>query len=312
MSITKQTKIAVLLGGLSKERDVSLRTGKALAQALRTKGYVSVEEIDVGFDVMDVLRQKRIEAALIALHGTYGEDGTIQGLLEYLKIPYTGSGVVGSAVAMDKLMSKRLFRDQFIPTPAWIEANAFTPIEQLKKEIANKLEYPCIVKPNAEGSTLGLSKVESADQVEAAQRKALEHGDTALWEQFIAGKEYTISVLDGVALPLVEIVPLSGLFDYEAKYTKGKTEYFCPARVDEADAKVMQKVALQAFHSVGAKSFGRVDVMYANGQAWVLEVNTIPGMTETSLLPKAAKAAGVSFEDVAEKILLGASLKVRS
>lgn len=309
MKFNKNARVAVLLGGLSKERDVSLRTGKAMANGLRTRGYTNVTEIDVGQNIAEVLASK-FDVAMIALHGKFGEDGTIQGILEYLKIPYTGAGVLGSAVGMDKVLSKKLFEMSDVATPAWVTSNATTSVAQLKQQIQKKLGFPCIAKPASEGSTIGLSVVETEAQVEKAHALSLQFDSVVLWEQFIEGQELTVGFLNGKPLPVVEIVPKKGLFDYEAKYTKGMTEYFCPARISDELRKAVQDEALKAFEVLGVGSFARVDVMVGGGKPWVLEINTVPGMTETSLLPKAAKAAGISFEEMAEMILQDASLKV--
>ncbi|MCB0308209.1 MAG: D-alanine--D-alanine ligase [Bdellovibrionales bacterium] len=309
MPIDRHSKIGLLYGGLSRERDISLKTGAALAKGLRTKGY-SVEEIDVGHDVASVLVAKNIQVAVIALHGNFGEDGTIQGVLEYLRIPYTGTGVFGSAVAMNKCASKRIFRDQSIPTPKWLEVSHDITEDKLHDLIQNHIGFPCIAKPDAEGSTLGLSKVKSFDEVAKAQKTALDHSDVVLWEQYIDGKELTVGFLEDNPLPIVEIVPHGGLFDYEAKYTKGKTDYYCPARISNEASKSAIDIAVKAYKSLNIMSFGRVDIIYDGHTPWVLEVNTIPGMTETSLLPKAALTKGIVFEDLAEKILMGSCLKM--
>lgn len=309
VKFSKTAKIGILLGGLSKEREVSLRTGKALADGLRRRGYANVVEIDVDAKIAVRLERDPIDAAVIALHGNFGEDGTIQGILEYARIPYAGAGVTASAVAMDKILSKRLFRMAGVPTPPWHRSPRDESLESLRAVLDRDLGYPCIAKPNQEGSTLGFSKVHDASGVAAAQALALQHGETVLWEKFIDGMECTVGILGDRVLPIVEIVPLSGFYDYAAKYTKGKTEYFCPARVPDAAARVMQDAARKAFDALGTEQLGRVDILYKDGTPWVLEVNTIPGMTETSLLPKAAAAAGIAFDEMAEIILQGARLR---
>jgi D-alanine-D-alanine ligase len=281
-----------------------------MATGLRNRGYSNVTEIDVGHDVAERLKAGKIEVAVIALHGRYGEDGTIQGLLEFLKIPYTGCGVMASAVAMNKVVTKELFERHDVLTPAWTVSDSKTDPAALEKEISEKLGYPVIAKPCSEGSTIGLSVVRKPEEVKAAHESALAFDSVVLWEAYKPGTELTVGFVGGKALPVVEIVPKSGLFDYEAKYTKGMTEYFCPARISDEIAKKVRKEAEKAFAAVYAESFGRVDIMWSGGKPWVLEVNTIPGMTETSLVPKAARAAGISFEEMVETILSEARLKV--
>lgn len=309
MKVPKNKRIGVLLGGLSKEREISLRTGKAMAQALRNAGYTNVSEIDVGYDVADRLKGGRIEIAVIALHGRFGEDGTIQGLLEFMRIPYTGSGVVGSAVAIDKVITKRVFDSAGVKTPPWFEAGKDWDPARLKKEVSKKLGFPAVAKPSNEGSTIGLSVVRKESEIEKAHKTALAFDESVLWEKFIQGVELTVGFVRNRPLPVIEIVPKKGLYDYEAKYTKGMTEYFCPARVSEEVARKTEEESIKAFQAVKADSWGRVDAIYENGVPWVLEVNTIPGMTETSLVPKAWRAEGGTFEGLVEAILEDASLK---
>ena len=310
MKYSKQTRIAVLLGGLSKEREISLRTGQAAAKALRGLGYQNVHEIDVARDVAQQLALFKSEVAFVCLHGRYGEDGSIQGILEYLGIPYTGASVLASAVAMDKALTKVLLEKHGVPTPAWRTYTSKTPTPQLTQEVLEYLGLPAVAKPLSEGSTIGLSIVREVSEIEAAQNLALSCEKTVLWERFIQGTELTVSVLGEQVLPVVEIVPRSGLYDYESKYTKGKTEYFCPARISDAHTRIVQKVAREAYEALGVRSYARIDVLMDSEGPWVLEVNTIPGMTETSLLPKAAQAAGISFESLVERILESAALKI--
>lgn len=265
MNISKKANIGVLLGGLSREREVSLKSGRALARALRECGYEHVKEIDVTHNVFKDLSKENLEAALIALHGRYGEDGTIQGVLEFLRIPYTGTGVSGSALAMDKVSSKRLFRDNHIPTPPWIETDRNWDEAQIQKEIENNVGFPVVAKPVHEGSTIGLTVVETKDQVRDGHEKALQYDELVIWEKYIRGHELTVGFLNNDYLPVVEIVPRKGLFDYEAKYTKGMTEYYCPARISEEVARQTQEEALKAFQVVRAQSFGRVDLIYSKG-----------------------------------------------
>jgi D-alanine-D-alanine ligase len=309
MKLEKNKRIGVLSGGLSKEREISLRTGKAMTQALRNLGYMDVVSIDVGRDIADRLKWEKIEVALIALHGRFGEDGTIQGLLELMGIPYTGTGVLGSAVAMDKVMTKRLFDVAGVKTPPWLEADAAFDPEKLKKEVSKKLGFPVVAKPANEGSTIGLTIVSKESEVEKAQRTALEFDRSVLWEKFVKGVELTVGFVKNRPLLPIEIVPKKGLYDFEAKYTRGMTEYFCPARVSDEVVRMAQEESLKAFRAVKCDSWGRVDTICEKGTAWVLEVNTVPGMTETSLVPKAWRAEGGTFESLVEAILEDASLK---
>ncbi len=309
MNFKKEARIGVLLGGLSKEREISIRTGHALAQGLRNLGYSYISEIDVNYNLANVLTQEKIEVAVIALHGRYGEDGTVQGLLEFLQIPYTGTGILGSAIAMDKVTAKKLFKVCGVCTPDWLESDQTTDLSKLRRDVVQNLGLPVVAKPSNEGSTIGLSIVRDESEIKKAHENALVFDDVVVWEKFIKGIELTIGFLKNEPLPLVEIVPKKGLFDYEAKYTKGMTDYFCPARVSDGVAKIVQEEARKAFYAVNADSFGRVDSIFAQDRSWVLEVNTIPGMTETSLLPKAVRASGRTFEDMAEEILQDARLK---
>jgi D-alanine-D-alanine ligase len=309
MSWAKDARIAVLLGGLSKEREVSFRTGRGMAQALRNRGFTNVSEIDPGRDLADILHRQKIEVAVIALHGRYGEDGTVQGLLEYLRIPYTGAGVIGSALAIHKKISKVMFESAGVPTPPWLSAGRDFDPSELAAQVRSELGFPAVAKPVNEGSTIGLSVVSDEAGVAGAQHDALAFDEEVLWEKFVRGTELTVGFLSGAALPVVEIVPKKGLFDYEAKYTKGMTDYYCPARIPEAVAERVKEVAVKAFLAVACESFGRVDLILEGDTPWVLEVNTIPGMTETSLVPKAARAAGISYDDAVERILQEARLK---
>lgn len=303
-------KVAVLLGGLSREREISLKTGRAVATALRSRGR-SVAEIDMAADVaMQFLREK-ITHAFICLHGHFGEDGTIQGLLEIMKIPYTGSGPAASGLCMDKEWTKKILSasgmDSF-RTPQW----KIVSRKNAESVTMSPLPLPVIVKPNQEGSTIGMTIVRSNDQFLPALESALRHDGIALIEEFIEGTEITVAVLEGQTLPIVEIVPKSGFYDYTSKYTRGMTEYIVPARMDPKSANRVSKLSEEIFKVLRLSGVARMDYILEkkSGDPYFLEVNTIPGMTETSLVPKAAAAAGMSFEDLCEKILEGASLKV--
>jgi len=291
----KGKKIAVLMGGMSAEREISIKSGKAVEKALKDKGYNAVA-IDVGKDIDKVLKDEKIEAAFIAMHGRYGEDGVIQGVLESLGIPYTGSGVMSSAMAMDKAFTKKVLVMRNIRTPD------FDVIE--KGESLKEVNYPVIVKPVNEGSTIGISIVKDADKMEEAVKTAFEYDDTVLIEAYIKGREFTVSVLNGEALPVLEVKPKSGFYDFESKYNKGMTEYIVPAEIDEGLASEMQSMALDSYKALDCKGVARVDFMAdSESTPYVIEVNTVPGMTELSLLPMAAGAVGISYEELVEKII---------
>lgn len=305
----QRKKIGVLMGGPSAEREVSLNTGKAILAALLEKGYAAVGiDLDPAHFV-EQLRGNGIEVVFNAIHGLYGEDGRLQGALELLGIPYTGSGVLASAVAMDKGISKRLFVSAGIPTPRYqlLKRGQGTGRE-MQRKILDEFETPLVVKPSTQGSTIGLTIVQEETELGAALEKAFSYDTEVLVEEFIDGSELTVAILGGKkpeALPVIEIVPYSGVYDYHAKYTKGATEYFVPARIDAETARLTKEVALKAFALLGCSGVARVDVrLDPSNHPFVLEVNTIPGMTETSLVPKAAAATGMSFPDLCERILL--------
>jgi len=304
-------KIAVLMGGRSLEREVSLRSGQRVADALTECGY-RVLALDVTPELVETLRAERPDAAYIALHGKYGEDGTIQELLEFLGIPYTGPGVVASTLAWDKSVSKRLFRDAGVPTPEWVtftadafkEMGAATALDLVPDAVGG---FPLVVKPAEQGSALGLTRVESADGLAEALLSALSYGSSAIVERWVDGAELAVSVIDLgerlQVLPPVEMVAKSGLFDFSAMYTPGETDYYVPARLTpEVDAKV-RRLAEKVHVMLGCRHVSRVDmVVAADGTPYVLECNTSPGMTETSLLPMAAGAVGIGFQELVEKL----------
>lgn len=297
----KKSRVGVLMGGLSEEREISMKTGSAVLAALKNAGYNAVG-IDADRDVAEVLRKRKIEVAFIALHGRYGEDGSIQGLLEVMGVPYTGSGVRASSVAMDKLFSKRIFKSLNIPTPLWCDYVQGGSVKGVK--------LPYVVKPGSQGSAIGVSVVRKKSELSRAIKSASEHTSTGvLIEEFIEGREVTVGIIDGAALPTVEVVPKSGLYDYEAKYTKGCTDYLVPAPLAKRVDSRVQSVALMAYNALGVSGAARVDVMLDTALApYVLEVNTVPGLTELSLLPMAARAAGISYTRLVEKMLRGAGL----
>jgi len=300
-------KIAVLMGGQSLEREVSLVSGQRVCDALEAAGY-KVLALDVTADLVSTLRSERPDAVYIALHGRYGEDGTVQELLEFLGIPYTGPGVVASALAWDKALCKRLFVRDSVPTPAWVTftADAFkqmgaaTALDLVPDAVGG---FPVVVKPAKQGSALGLTKVESADGLAEALLTALSFGDTAIVEKWVDGRELAVSVLGSPegprVLPPVEMVAKSGLFDFSAMYTAGETDYYVPARLSAAEEADVMALAARVHALLGCEHVSRVDmVIDAEGAPFVLEVNTSPGMTETSLLPMAAAAVGIDFQEL--------------
>ena len=302
-------KIGVLLGGLSSEREVSLRTGEAVLAALRERGH-DVTPIYVDRDVDVALRQERIDVAFVALHGRWGEDGCIQGLLETLGIPYTGSDVLSSALAMHKGKAKELFRLHNLPTPAY-----YTLAEQDTADLAGvhgDFGFPCVVKPIREGSSVGVAICHSFDELGPAVERALCFDDEVLVERFIVGREVSVAVLEDRAIGAVEIAPRDGFYDYSNKYTRGATEYFVPPRLSPERYRGVLAQALRAHVALGCRGATRVDMMVSDsGNEFVLEVNTLPGMTTTSLLPKIANVAGISFGELCEMILAGATLATR-
>ena len=308
----KKKRIAVLFGGESRERDISLKTGIAIAAALKRREH-DVVEIDAQRDVMTRLTQEKIDVAFIALHGKYGEDGCIQGLLEWMRIPYTGAGVCGSAIAMNKVLCKRLATSFGVPVArdeVYVAGNEITSfIERLT------LPYPVIVKPSREGSTIHVTIVHEAHLLGEALERALLSDDTVLVEEYVRGREVTVGLLRGKSLPIVEIVPKSGFYDFESKYTKGKTDYIVPANISAKLSEHLGKLSEKLFaaiDTIDGSGFARADYMIGDNERIVfLEINTIPGMTETSLVPKAAASAGISFDELCEQILKTASLKVK-
>jgi D-alanine-D-alanine ligase len=296
--------IAVLMGGMSAEREISLKTGNAVLGALKRLGYPAFG-IDVGRDLAARLTWQGAKIAFIALHGRYGEDGKVQGLLEILNIPYTGSGVLASSMAMDKVVTKKLLLYHGLSTPAFVEVRR---ADADKLSLGDCPPFPIVVKPAREGSTIGISRADNEAQLREGLAMAFEHDDLVLVEEFIQGREVTVGVLDDLALPIVEVVPEGGFYDYAAKYTAGRTQYLLPAPLSETLTARLQQAALEIFRILGCAGAARIDFMVRGEEFFCLEVNTIPGMTETSLLPKAAGAAGMTFEDLVERILAGAGL----
>jgi len=298
----QKKKIGVLMGGISPEREISLKSGKAVLRALLAKGYHACS-IDVNRAVAADLSAQKIEVAFIALHGPWGEDGTIQGLLELMGIPYTGSGVLASALAMNKIMAKKIFCFHKLPTPEF----QVVPSGYDGAKIA--LRLPLVAKPVCGGSTIGISIVESRNELRNALTKAAAFDQEIFVEHYVEGRDITVGILAGEQLPVIEIVPKSGFYDFEAKYSPGKTDYVVPARVPDKISKNAQDLALEAYHALHCAGAARVDFrMDQQGMLTILEVNTIPGLTETSLLPMAAAEAGIDFSALSETILLAACL----
>ncbi len=297
-------RIAVLMGGLSAEREVSLRTGNAVLRALQGRGLDAVA-IDAGRDLPLRLQEAGVQIAFIALHGRYGEDGTVQGLLELLQIPYTGSGVLASSVAMNKLVTKQILMHHGVATPAFA---VYRKDNDQVAFVAARQAYPLVAKPAREGSTIGVSIVRDAESLQAGLEEALRHDDLVLVEEFIAGAEVTVGVLGEQPLPVVQVVPKGGFYDYQSKYTPGQTEYLLPAPLPAAVYARLQAEAVAACQALGCRGAARVDFMVRGEELFCLEVNTIPGMTETSLLPKAAGAAGIPFDELVLRILADAGL----
>jgi D-alanine-D-alanine ligase len=304
----KTKKIAVLMGGPSDEREVSLNTGRAILAALQEKGYhaVGIDLDPVHF--VEQLKTEKIDVVFNAIHGKYGEDGKLQGALDLLGIPYTGSDVLASAVAMDKGISKNVFTANNIPTPRSRLYYKVDAGKDLAAEVLKDFGIPVVVKSAAQGSSIGVTIVESAADLPEAIGRAFKYSDNVLVEEFIKGKEVTAAVWGNEvveALPVIEIVPHSGRYDYHSKYTRGATDYIVPARLDDNVTKAIQDVAVRAFKAVGCKGIARADLMLnEKNEPYVLELNTIPGMTATSLVPKAAQAAGIPFSDLCERLLL--------
>jgi D-alanine-D-alanine ligase len=297
-------RIAVLMGGLSAEREVSLRTGNAVLRALQGRGLDAVA-IDAGRDLPLRLQEAGVQIAFIALHGRYGEDGTVQGLLELLQIPYTGSGVLASSVAMNKLVTKQILMHHGVATPAFA---VYRKDNDQVAFVAACQAYPLVTKPAREGSTIGVSVVRDAESLQAGLEEALRHDDLVLVEEFIAGAEVTVGVLGEQPLPVVQVVPKGGFYDYQSKYMPGQTEYLLPAPLPAAVYARLQAEAVAACQALGCRGAARVDFMVRGEELFCLEVNTIPGMTETSLLPKAAGAAGIPFDELVLRILADAGL----
>lgn len=298
--VLKAQRVGVLMGGRSSERDISFKSGKAVIQGLKRRGY-NVTAIDVDPDLAIKLKRKHIGAAFIALHGRWGEDGSVQGLLEIMGIPYTGSGVLGSAMAMDKVVMKMMFESMGIPSPAYTQAEDGGTVH---------FPLPFVVKPASEGSTIGISIVKKQKEVMAAIKKARMFDKKVMIEKYIEGDEITVGIVNGEALPVVQVKPSSGFYDFEAKYTKGMTEYIVPAKIDKTIAKKAGDIAMEVYKAFELAGCVRIDMLVDDDLPKVIDINTSPGMTETSLVPKAWESLGRTFDELVEAILMEASLKI--
>ncbi len=292
-------KVAVLFGGKSAEREVSLKSGAAVLAALLRSG-VDAHAFDPATRNLQELKDQHYSRAFIALHGRYGEDGTVQGALELLGMPYTGSGVMASALGMDKWRSKLVWQAAGLPIPAYQMLNA----DFVADDVVRALGLPLFVKPACEGSSVGISKVKTTDGLAAAYLEAAKHDTLVMAERFVGGGEYTVAILGEQALPVIRIVPANEFYDYEAKYLRDDTRYLCPCGLGAAQEATMQHLAKRAFALIGGQGWGRVDFLVSEtGQPYVLEANTSPGMTDHSLVPMAARRAGISFEQLVLQVL---------
>ncbi len=302
MSLVTNKRIGVLLGGISSEREVSLASGGAIPKALHDKGYHAVA-VDVGRDAAEKIRAQSIELAFIALHGKFGEDGAIQGMLELMGIPYTGSGVLASALGMNKIISKMVFKNHGLLVGPYRVLDKDRH-EELN-EIPSVISFPLVVKPSAEGSSVGVSLVYKFEKLKPAAEAAFAFDRQILIEKYIPGKEVQVGILGDRALGAIEIVPNgSAFYDYDAKYKKGGSTHFFPARIDRNSYERVLEAGLAAHRALGCRGYSRVDfIIDDSGAPYILEVNTLPGMTATSLLPEIARGAGISFPDLVEEIL---------
>ncbi len=295
-------KVAVLFGGRSAEREVSLKSGSAVLAALQRSGVDAYAFDPAQRDLSD-LKKEKFDRVFIALHGRGGEDGTVQGALELLGIPYTGSGVMASAIAMDKWRTKLVWQAAGLPIPEYEALTAPTDWSA----VADHLDLPLFVKPASEGSSVGVVKVKRVEDLPAAYAEAAKHDKVVLAESFMSGGEYTVAILNGRALPVIKIEPASEFYDYEAKYLRDDTRYLCPCGLSIEQEAEMQHLAQLAFQLVGCEGWGRVDFLRGeDGKPYLLEINTAPGMTDHSLVPMAARQAGISFEQLVVQILEGA------
>lgn len=294
----KNTKICVIYGGMGAEREVSLKTGKNMADAL-LKNFPNTHLVDADYTLAEKLVNLKPDICVLALHGTYGEDGCIQGMLEMMGIPYTGSGVAASAVAFDKLLAKQNFTDYGLNTPKYIIVN---------KGDKKAPFIPCVVKAARQGSSIGVTIVHDEKDYEAAVQEAFKYDNKVICEEFVEGKELTIPVMDGTAFPPIWIRPKKGFYNYENKYTAGMTDYLLDTGLSPARIRTLKKLAVKAYNAIGCRSMARIDFIATDKKFYVIEVNTVPGMTATSLVPKSASKLGISFEEIVKKIAESAAL----
>lgn len=299
----KNRKIGVLCGGTSPEKEISIKSGKAIYNALKAKDYKAVL-IQWEGNLAKRILEEGIDLAFLVLHGRPGEDGTVQGLMEVLGIPYTGSGVKGSVLAMDKIITKKLFLTEGIPTPKFIYLSRDEKFHE-----SPLFPFPWVVKPSSCGSTVGVNIIQGIEELEEAKEKAFSFDKKILIEEYIPGKEITLGILKDIPLPLIEIIPEHTFYDYHSKYHSKKTQYILPAPIENFSMEKIRELGLKAFNLLGCSTVGRVDMRLKGEEVFLMEVNSIPGMTETSLLPKAAKFAGIEFPELVEIILEDASLK---
>ena len=300
--MTEFGKVAVLFGGKSAEREVSLKSGSRVLDALRRQG-IDAHAFDPAERKLDDLAA--FDRAFIMLHGRYGEDGTIQGALELMGIPYTGSGVMASAVGMDKWRTKLLWRSVGLPVPEYVILDSSSDFAAVEKQLG----LPLFVKPACEGSSIGVTKVRQSGELRPAYAEAARHDALVIAERGVMGGEYTVAILGNEALPIIRIVPATDFYDYEAKYLRDDTRYLCPCGLSDAREQELRALALEAFRVLGCRGWGRVDfLMDEQGNAYFLEVNTSPGMTDHSLVPMAARAAGLSYEQLVLRVLSLATL----
>jgi len=292
-------RVAVLYGGQSAERSVSLKSGQAVLEALQQQS-VDAHAIDIDRDAITQLQRGGFDRAFIVLHGRGGEDGVMQALLQWLEIPYTGSGVMASALAMDKVMTKRVWQSAGLPTPAYVVLDG----SQAGFDQAARLDLPVIIKPACEGSSIGMTKVERSEDIQSAWDKARQVDDIVLAERWISGGEYTVAIVADQALPAIRVETPHSFYDFDAKYQADTTRYHCPCGLSADQERALLDLAKQAFTLLGCSGWGRVDVLIdQEGQAWLIEVNTVPGMTDHSLVPMAAKAAGMDLGELVWRIL---------
>lgn len=303
VNVAQFGKVAVLMGGMSAEREISLLSGNAVLTALKNNG-VDAHGIDVNENIVNELERGNFQRVFIVLHGRGGEDGTMQGLLEVMKLPYTGSGVMASSLAMDKLKTKQIWQAMGLPTPDYRIIDS----EHSCELALESLGLPLIIKPVLEGSSIGMSKVEQKEQLIPAWKLAQQCGGTVIAESWVEGDEYTAALLDGEVLPVIKLETPHKFYDYDAKYAADDTLYICPCGLPAERESSFAELAKKAFNAVNASAWGRVDFMVdKHGQPWLIEVNTVPGMTSHSLVPMAAKQAGLSFDDLVLKILATAN-----